>query len=114
MRDGGGMARRHRNLRRRDKKIRPSNEAMLSAPNGSLDDPSNGVRNYWLGQVSEAAGALAATHASRQLDDDLRPSRKSTDRSTALVPVNELVSTRVLPKPGKSRFAALGGLVGIA
>src|SRR5262249_33943313 len=44
----------------------------------------------------------------------LRPSRKSTDRSTALVPVNELASTRVLPNPGKSRFAALGGLVGIA
>jgi hypothetical protein len=108
------MARRHKNLRPRDKKTRSSNEPMLSAPNGRLDDASNVVRGHWLGRVSEAASALAATHASRQLDDDLEPSRKSTDWSAALVPVNELVSTRVSPNPGKSRFAALGGLVGIA
>jgi hypothetical protein len=105
---GGGMARRHKSLR-------PGVEqTMLSAPNGRFDDPSNGVRGHWLGRVSEAARALAATNPSEQLDNDLKPSRKSTDESTALVPVNEAVSTRVLPNPRKSRFAALRSLLGIA
>jgi hypothetical protein len=110
------MAHRQRRRHRRNKKSLPSSDAGLSALTGHAENPTNDVRAFWLGRVSEAANALAAAQPLVIAAKALRGS--PIESSVALVPASELLldadthSAR-LPVASASRLRMLSALVGV-
>jgi hypothetical protein len=110
------MARRQRRRHRRNKKGLPSSDAGLSTLTGRVENPTNDVRPFWLGRVSEAANALAAAQPPRNRSES--SAGNPVEASVALVPASELLldadthSAR-LPLGSASRLRMLSALVGV-
>jgi hypothetical protein len=110
------MAHRQRRRHRRNKKSLPSSDAGLSALTGHAENPTNDVRAFWLGRVSEAANALTAAQPLVIAAKALRGN--PIESSVALVPASELLldadthSAR-LPVGSASRLRMLSALVGV-
>jgi hypothetical protein len=96
----------------------------MGAPTDRPDDPNIGARAVWLGQVSEAASALAAAQVPEQLSGSARLSRISVGSSNVgssitVTPARDVLLDPDVPPAPPSRLRSrlgltvVGGLVGV-
>jgi hypothetical protein len=96
----------------------------MGAPTDRPDDPNIGARAVWLGQVSEAASALAAAQVPEQLSGSARLSKISVGSSNVgssitVTPVRDVLLDPDVPPAPPSRLRSrlgltvVGGLVGV-
>jgi hypothetical protein len=96
----------------------------MGAPTDRPDDPNIGARAVWLGQVSEAASALAAAQVPEQLSGSARLSKISVGSSNVgssitVTPARDVLLDPDVPPAPPSRLRSrlgltvVGGLVGV-
>jgi hypothetical protein len=96
----------------------------MGAPTDRPDDPNIGARAVWLGQVSEAASALAAAQVPEQLSGSPRLSKISVGSSNVgssitVTPARDVLLDPDVPPAPPSRLRSrlgltvVGGLVGV-
>ena len=89
----------------------------MGAPTDRPDDPNIDARAVWLGQVSEAASALAAAQVPEQLSGSPRPPKISVGTSITVTPARVVLLDPDVPPPsrlrGRSRLTVVCGLVGV-